>query len=93
MDDGIRKNAQKGRCLEVARARLELALDATACEPQAERDVLHDHPAAPRIHHPHQLVWCQQGQGQGPAIGNRHWWSTPHALDNPDEQQRIAVVF
>ncbi|CAG4951046.1 unnamed protein product [Parnassius apollo] len=29
----------------------------------------------------------------GPAIGTRLWWSTPHALDNPDEQQRIAGVF
>ncbi|CAG4942216.1 unnamed protein product [Parnassius apollo] len=61
--------AEAGRCLEVARARLELALDATACEPPAEREVLHDHPAAPRIHHPHQLAWCRQGL-RGPS--NRH---------------------
>ncbi|CAG4986768.1 unnamed protein product [Parnassius apollo] len=50
---------------------LELALDATACERPAEREVLHDHPAAPRIHHAHQLAGCRQRSA--PATGGvRH---------------------
>ncbi|CAG5026530.1 unnamed protein product [Parnassius apollo] len=60
MDDG-KKMCAKGRCLEVAKTRLELALDATACGPPAERGVLQDHLAAPRIHHPHQKAWRRLG--------------------------------
>ncbi|CAG4944407.1 unnamed protein product [Parnassius apollo] len=63
--------------LEEARARLELELDATACKPPAnEREVLHDHPAAPRIHHLHQLAWCRLGL-RGPS--NRHPPLVEHA--------------
>ncbi|CAG4992690.1 unnamed protein product [Parnassius apollo] len=82
MDDGTYEERAKGRCLEVARARLELALDAAACEPPAEREVLHDHPAAPRIHHPHQLGLVSAGssraQQSAPASGGvrRMRWTT-----------------
>ncbi|CAG4986107.1 unnamed protein product [Parnassius apollo] len=48
-------------------------MDATACEPPAEREMLHDHPGAPRIHHPHQLALVSAGSSQtqqsAPATG------------------------
>ncbi|CAG5049610.1 unnamed protein product [Parnassius apollo] len=75
MDDGKKEHA-KGRYLEVARARLELALGGTACETPAEREVLHEHPTAPRIHHPHQLAWCRKGL-RGPT--NQHLPLVEHA--------------
>ncbi|CAG5003066.1 unnamed protein product [Parnassius apollo] len=34
---------------------------AAACGPPAECEELHDHLAAPRIHHPHQKAWCRLG--------------------------------
>ncbi|CAG5023382.1 unnamed protein product [Parnassius apollo] len=56
-----KKIVRKGPLPGVAGARLELALDAAACGPPAEREELHGHLPALRIHHPHQKAWCRLG--------------------------------
>ncbi|CAG4975189.1 unnamed protein product [Parnassius apollo] len=53
MDDGTERNAH--------RAAAWGSPDAAACGPPAEREELHDHLAAPHIHHPHQKDWCRLG--------------------------------
>ncbi|CAG4989422.1 unnamed protein product [Parnassius apollo] len=57
MDDGTNERTRIGPRLGAR----ELALDAASCGPPAVREELYDHPAALRIHHPHQKAWCRLG--------------------------------
>ncbi|CAG4985827.1 unnamed protein product [Parnassius apollo] len=60
MDDGTERNAYRAAAWGLP-GRPAPALDAAACGPPAERKEMHDHLAAPRIHHPYQNAWCRLG--------------------------------